>query len=955
LSSALPQARPVRAGTPRTTPSAAGWLALVVFAALTLLAIAGAIGVVASFSRMTQDLPPVSQFNQVPLQQQSVVLDRTGKIELARIGGQRREVVTFDQIPAIAIDAQTAVEDKTFWDNAGFDPLAIISAGIDGLRGNSRGASTITQQLVRQQLLDPALVADPNRTFERKIKEIIQSIRLTEANPGVAGKQEIIAAYLNQNYYGNQAYGIKAAAKAYFGLDDLMQMTPAQAAILAGLVKSPSSYDLVKNAVPGCSDPAVTGDKPCPPDKQTLIVPPTAPIVQRRNQILELLAEGGRTPVSGNRYTATDFENAKNDPVSLAPQTTPNWIAPQFVWAVLDELTNKLCGDAPTCPAIENGGLTITTTLDVRLQAIAEKWVKAAAIVPQQKTLQASKNLAKQLGVPYGAWMTNLRGKDVHNGALVALDYTTGQLVAYVGSADYYSTKATPQFQPKFDVVGSGFRQPGSAFKPFNYLTGIDDKKLTAATMLMDVSTDFGGNYTPADADRLERGPVRVRNALQFSLNIPAVKAAQINGVDHLFQRAQDFGMVFQTASAGGPSIALGVEEVRPVDLITAYGTLANGGNKIGHTTILSVTDSSGKSVISFSQPTGSQVASPQAAYIVTNILEGNTDPNVNPFWGKFEITGPGGAHRPATLKTGTNNDAIDLNAYGYIAKPTSDERASGQYALAVGAWVGNSDNTPVSTPAKPVFSIDVTTYVWQGFLQEATAKWGIDAFHAPSGLVQERVDAFTGLKASGSGPSVNDWFIAGTEPQSSVPAGTCGEQVLTMNGIYEGQHPNWLAASTDWIHRAQRGPGVRGGVNQSPTAFFYQPGFHPYGSSWGALVSGHGCAAPSPSVTCYPVPTPDASGVVPSFVVPSADPSANIVFQPCPTPSAVPSESASEAPSVEPSASPSEVATPPPTPAPTPEPTPKPTKTPKPTPEPTPEPSPSASGAGAPDTPKPS
>src|SRR5262249_53699771 len=156
-----------------------------------------------------------------------------------------------------------------------------------------------------------------------------------------------------------------------------------------------------------------------------------------------------------------------------------------FVWAVLDELPSKVCGEEPTCPVLERGGLRVTTTLDVRLQAIGEKWVKAAAIVPQQKTLQASKNLAKQLGVPYGAWMTNLRGKDVHNGALVAIDYQTGELVAYVGSADYYATKATPEFQPKFDVVGSGFRQPGSAFKPFNYLTGIDDKKLTAATMLM--------------------------------------------------------------------------------------------------------------------------------------------------------------------------------------------------------------------------------------------------------------------------------------------------------------------------------------------------------------------------------------------------------------------------------------------------------------------------------------
>jgi hypothetical protein len=159
------------------------------------------------------------------------------------------------------------------------------------------------------------------------------------------------------------------------------------------------------------------------------------------------------------------------------------------------------------------------------------------------------------------------------------------------------------------------------------------------------------------------------------------------------------------------------------------------------------------------------------------------------------------------------------------------------------------------------------------------------------------------------------------------------------MNGIHEGEHQNWLSADTDWIHRAERGPGVAGGVNHSPTAYFYNPLFHPYGSSWGVLVAGHGCAAPSPSVTCYPVPTPDPSGVVPSFVVPSADPSANLVFEPCPTPSALPSESPSASPSIEASPPPSAEITPPPTPEPTPSPTPK--KTPKPTPEPTPAPTP--------------
>ncbi len=128
--------------------------------------------------------------------------------------------------------------------------------------------------------------------------------------------------------------------------------------------------------------------------------------------------------------------------------------------------------------------------------------------------------------------MANLRNKKLYNGALVAQDYQTGELVAYVGSADPYATKATKKFQPRFDVLADGWRQPGSAFKPIVYATGIEDRKITAATMFMDVVTDFGGGYTPTDADNTERGPVRVEDALRFSLNIPAVKAMAVIGND---------------------------------------------------------------------------------------------------------------------------------------------------------------------------------------------------------------------------------------------------------------------------------------------------------------------------------------------------------------------------------------------------------------------------------------
>src|ERR1700675_4989236 len=230
---------------------------------------------------LASDLTDPHALTTYVLPEESIIYDRTGKIELARFGDAKREIVTFDQIPKVLLDATTAVEDKTFWDNAGFDPVAIVSAALGSLRGDSRGASTITQQLVRARLLDPALVQDPSRTAERKLKEIIESIRVTQAFPGVEGKQQIITAYLNQNYYGNQSYGVKAAVDSYFGID-ISKIDPAQAAIIAGLPKSPSNYDLVRNAVDQCTTTVAEGAD-CP--KTRLVVQQDTAIVARRNAI----------------------------------------------------------------------------------------------------------------------------------------------------------------------------------------------------------------------------------------------------------------------------------------------------------------------------------------------------------------------------------------------------------------------------------------------------------------------------------------------------------------------------------------------------------------------------------------------------------------------------------------------------------------------------------------------
>ncbi len=400
-----------------------------VMAAVSVIAFVGVIGVFLSYS---QGLPDPHDLTTIQPAQESIIYDRN-MIELARFSsGERREVVPFDAIPPILIDATTAIEDKTFWTNTGFDPLGIVSAAIDSIRGRARGASTITQQLVRQRLLAPELVSQSGRLAERKIKELIQSVRVTEAFPGEAGKQQIMAAYLNQNFYGNNSYGVATAAQSYFGVTDLSKLTVAQAAILAGLPQAPGSFDLVRNA-----EETDVGDSRCPdPTTTCLIVPPDSAIVQRRDYILRLLAEDpSRLHQSGSTYTAKDFLDAINDPVVIVDQTTPATRAPHFVWYVRDQLTKALCGEEPTCPQLEQGGLRVVTTLDWKVQQVAQKWVAVAALAPHQANPRA---YARARGVTYQPWMAALQNNQVWNGALSAIDYQTGEIIAYVGSADYY-------------------------------------------------------------------------------------------------------------------------------------------------------------------------------------------------------------------------------------------------------------------------------------------------------------------------------------------------------------------------------------------------------------------------------------------------------------------------------------------------------------------------------------
>jgi len=821
----------------RTGRSVGDTLGLVLGVGLIAVAVlvTGGVGVagtaaMAALSVISSDLPDPTALDELSFSQPTIVYDRTGERELGRFMREQRSVVEYGAIPPLVLDATVTAEDRTFWGNEGFDAAAILAAVTQNASGLSeRGASTITQQLVRARLLPDQYVQPGADRYLRKAKEIIQSVRLTSAHPGDEGKRQIITAYLNEIFYGHDAYGIAAAARIYFGVDRLADLTPAQAALLAGLPKSPSTLDPYRYAKED--------------EGGRLVVDPGSPPVVRRNWILRNLAESRWT-----RLSPKELQSALNEPVVLVGDRPLLYVAPHFTWQVRRQL-EQILGSRE---AIETGGYRVTTTLDVTAQRLAEKWITAAVIAPNLRTREQQEAMLERLKIGKGdlGWIRALRGKDLNNAALVALDYRTGDVLAYVGSAGYYrDSLRSPRFDPKYDAAGDGARQPGSAFKPIVYATAFETGVLTPGSLLLDVTTEFNRReeWAPRDADNLERGPVLVRRALQYSLNIPAIRALGRVGNDAVAAQAERMGIRFQGGTnaflQSGLAGAIGTVEVRPLDLTSAYGTIANGGVRVPPRLILEVRDASGRAVWKAPQPQGEQVLSPGTAFLVTDILSGNTDPRQNPIWAeKLALrNGPNRERRPAAAKTGTANDARDLATYGYLPPPAGDG-----YAYAVGLWMGNSDH---STPRarEPATSLTAAAPLWHAFLRDLTNEQPVTAFARPDDVVRTRIDAWSG---GAPGPwtrgTIREWFRRGTQPGADGavdPAGLlysrgCAGWMVDPLKAELGPAA-WDEDVADWLRRARRGVGVEGRY-ESATAYFWGE------SSWGGPLTGP-CRVRSP------------------------------------------------------------------------------------------------------------
>jgi penicillin-binding protein 1A len=398
---------------------------------------------------------------------------------------------------------------------------------------------------------------------------------------------------------------------------------------------------------------------------------------------------------------------------------------------------------------------------------------------------------------------------------------------------------------------------------------------LTPGSLLLDVTTEFARGWFPRNADIRERGPVLVRDALTYSLNIPVIRALDRVGVDTVASLAAEMGLTFARGdrhlAQAGLAGAIGTAETNMVELTSAFGALANSGSQMAPRPILQVFDSSGAElpIVPANEP--KQVVSPQAAWLVTDILKDSTDPEVNNIFGpRLRVDGPptelapDGERRYAAAKTGTTNDLRDLSVYGYLGPPADPAAPH----VVASVWLGNSDHSPPNGGDIEIIAADGPGRIWSAFLRELSEPWPNAPFPSPpQGVVAATIDMWSG---GAPGPWTRDtrveYFIEGTQPGGNREVDErgllyrqmCNRWWVDIVKVEQGRVPDrWLVADMDWMDRARRGTGRRG-ENNSITA-------HLFGRrDWGGFIAPVDCAsAPTlPPPTAPPAPSPTPTGL---------------------------------------------------------------------------------------------
>ncbi len=547
------------------------------------------------------DLPSIDDLEAGLALPSTRIYDRNGELlyEILPPDGGRNTAIALAAVPAHCVNAVIATEDANFYHHPGVDVAGIARALVINIRGGEviAGGSTITQQVARNLLLEPE--QRQQRTLQRKLRESILAIRLQNS----LSKDEILTLYLNQVYFGNLAYGLDGAARAYFARG-AAELSLAECALLGSIIQNPAAYDPLSNL------DAAKG---------------------RQENTLRLM-------VNNDMITQPEADLALNDEMQFAATRFPIK-APHFVMAVWKQLQRDYAD------SLYADGLDVVTTVDLNWQD------EAQAIVQQQ--------LDRLNHPPIGARVP----ADANNAALVAIDPFTGQVLTMLGSPDYFDENIDGAVNAALALRQPGsalkpFTYAAAMSQP---------EPWTAATMMLDVETPFITrkleSYTPANFGLVEHGPVLVRESLASSYNIPAVIALEAVGLQRMIDLAAGAGLTSLAENTQVDlSITLGGGEVRLLDLAQAYSIFPNGGHFVEPTFILNVTTRSGEVLYEWQPPQlNQQLLDARVSYIISDML---SDPHARiPSFGTNSALEIG---RPAAAKTGTTTDFRDNWVLGY-------------------------------------------------------------------------------------------------------------------------------------------------------------------------------------------------------------------------------------------------------------------------------------------------
>lgn len=645
------------------------------------MVIFGIVAFLAMFAWYSKDLPKPGE---VVRKEgfSSKIYDRSGQLLYDLYEEERRNPVSFDQIPENLKNATVAIEDKDFYKHGGFDFLTIVRIPYNLIFRGGRvvGGSTLTQQLVKNVFLSN------EKTLTRKFKEFVISIQIERKFT----KDQILEMYLNESPYGGNGWGVGTAVEMYLN-KPISELTLLESAFLAGLPQRPSIYSPYSGRLDDDGKPFWQ---------------------MRTKAVLTAMKDNGYITDIAYQEAAASIDNLKFE------RATTQIRAPHFIFYVRTQLEEMFGSEL-----LNKGGLKVTTSLDWAMQE------KAQMAVMEE--------------------VEGVKKYDISNGAALAMNPKSGEILAMVGSKDYFDSEIGGQF----NVVTDGLRQPGSSIKPITYLAMIQ-KGYNPASMLMDVQTTFNRNdleepYIPKNYDGAFRGPVSLRQSLGSSLNIPAVKSLAIVGLENFLNLAYTMGLqtlepTKENLSRYGFAITLGGAEVKMIDLVTAYSSFANGGLKVEPVSILKVEDQSGNLLYEYHQVEGQRIIDQGETFIINDILSDNNARLLA--FGANSLLNTG---KPIAVKTGTTNSMKDNWTIGWSQD------------VIVGTWVGNNDGTAMSyvasgiTGASPIWRRIIFTALDLGY---QAPEWQM-----PDNVEKVELDALSGYKSHDNFPSKFDYVIKGS------------------------------------------------------------------------------------------------------------------------------------------------------------------------------------------------